>query len=248
MINIVADLHVHTLASSHALSSLGEMLGMARKLGYRAMAVTDHGPALPDAPHPWYFHNLLFLPGIIEGDFLLLKGVEANVTDEDGTLDLPAERLEELDWVICSMHRSCLAPLGYEAATALWLKIADNPLVNMIGHAEQEAFFFDYDKVTRAFAEKNKVVEMNAASRMARPGNEGKLRLLAESCKKNACKIAVNSDAHSVYWMDVLGPTLEMLDDIGFPEEFVVNSSMERLHSELRLHHRAASAHAEGLL
>ena len=52
---IIADLHTHTLVSNHAFNTITEMAAAAQKRGLFAMAVTDHGPSMPDAPHPWYF-------------------------------------------------------------------------------------------------------------------------------------------------------------------------------------------------
>ena len=243
---IIADLHTHTVASTHAFSSIGEMVEKARGLGYCAMAVTDHGLGMADAPHKWYFKNLLYLPDILDDDFLLLKGVEANVMDTAGTLDMPENLLERMDWVVCSLHKYCVEPQTENQVTRMWLNVAENPLVDMIGHPETDSYRFDYDKVTKAFAKNGKVVEMNAGSRKSRPGNEGNMRQLALCCKENGAKIAVNSDAHSIYRMDKLHPVLEMLDEIGFPEKLVVNANPRRLLDELALHGRGISQRIKG--
>lgn len=50
---IIADLHTHTLSATHAFNTLDEMAAKAAALGYAALAITDHGPAMPDAPHMW---------------------------------------------------------------------------------------------------------------------------------------------------------------------------------------------------
>ena len=55
--SIIADLHTHTLSASHAFHTVTEMAAAAAALGYRALAVTDHAPAMPDAPHIWHFQN-----------------------------------------------------------------------------------------------------------------------------------------------------------------------------------------------
>lgn len=52
---IIADLHTHTLSATHAFNTLDEMAAKAAALGYAALAITDHGPAMPDAPHMWHF-------------------------------------------------------------------------------------------------------------------------------------------------------------------------------------------------
>lgn len=231
-----ADLHTHTVASTHAFSTMDEMIRMAMKLGYGALAVTDHAPAMPDAPHRWYFNNLTRQPDMIDDYFLFLKGVEANVVNHDGTLDLDPVKMAALDWVIASLHASCIETPDYGQATNLWLRVAENPLVDMIGHSEQACYLYDYDRVTKAFAANHKVVEMNANSAISRPGNEHNLRKLAFFCMKNGTKIAVNSDAHSIYEMNNQAHILAMLQEIKFPENHIINTSTELLIQELALH------------
>lgn len=235
---LIADLHTHTLVSSHAYSTLHEMVTRARSLGLLAMAVTDHGVAMPDAPHPWYFHTLVRQPALIEDEFLLLKGVEANAVQTDGELDMPEQTMRGLDWVIVSLHQRCLPYTDPRAITDLWLRVAENPLVDMIGHPEQRQYDFDYDRVTQAFAAYGKVVELNANSPVSRPGNEQNTRELLLACKRNSTRIAVNSDAHSLFEMGNTGWCLELLRELAFPEELVVNASMRALARELERHGR----------
>ena len=64
---IIADLHTHTLSATHAFNTLDEMAAKAAALGYAARAITDHGPAMPDAPHMWHFANQTALPLVLHG-------------------------------------------------------------------------------------------------------------------------------------------------------------------------------------
>lgn len=59
---VVADLHCHTIASTHAYSTVTELAKAASERGLLAIACTDHGPAAPDSPHIWHFGNLDVLP------------------------------------------------------------------------------------------------------------------------------------------------------------------------------------------
>lgn len=239
MYPIIADLHTHTLASSHAFNTVTEMARAAREMGYRALAITDHAPAMPDSPHIWHFYNLLKLPDVMEG-IPVLKGAEANVLDTEGTLDLPVELRASMDWVIASIHGDCLpGALSVEQATHLWLKIAADPTVDMIGHSEQAEHVYDYERVAWAFAEHHKVVELNGNSWAVRPQGAANMKALALACKKAGCPIAVNSDAHSIYHLQAgVGHLLSLLEEIDFPEELVINSSWQRLLRELELHNK----------
>ena len=59
---MIADLHTHTLCATHAFQTLNEMAAAAKDCGYKALAITDHAPAMPDAPHRWHFENPTALP------------------------------------------------------------------------------------------------------------------------------------------------------------------------------------------
>ncbi len=238
-IQIVADLHTHTMVSTHAFSTLKEMTDRAHALQLRAMAVTEHAPAVSDAPHKWYFFNLLRMPSAIEKDFILLKGAEANVIDIDGNLDLNIDILKQLDWVIASIHRECMPKLSQDEVTKLWLGVAENPYVDMIGHCEEEYWKFDYARVIPQFAKHNKVVEINGNSPQVRGDCKENLQELLLCCQRFGAKIAVCSDAHSIYDFENYGWALDLLHELDFPAKLVVNSSMERLKQELALHGRA---------
>ena len=83
---ILTDLHTHTLASTHAYSTLKENIDMAKQMGLEAIAVTDHGISMEDAPHLWHFplrksqlktgtrsHALIFAPHVIQCDERLIS-------------------------------------------------------------------------------------------------------------------------------------------------------------------------------
>lgn len=245
MLCIAADLHCHTNVSHHAFNTITEMAAYAKKMGLDAIAVTNHAPRMPDGAHPWHFWNLVRLPVRLEGTYVL-KGAEANLLDIEGTLDLSAQEQAMLDWLIVSIHTDIIPSLTFEQATDAWLKVSENPYVDMIGHPEQQAHLFDYDRVTKAFAQRHKVVELNANSVVVRPGSEKNLMELALACKKNGVHIAVNSDAHSVYQLGKVEPVLAMLEKIEFPAENIVNGSIENLKKELRLHQKTYAEHLRG--
>lgn len=239
MYQIAADLHTHTMVSNHAFNTITEMATKAAAIGYKAIAITDHGCAMPDSPHIWYFNNLVRLPDVLEG-IPVLKGVEANVIDLEGNLDFSQQELARFDWVIASIHNDCLpGKLTVEQATNLWLKVAQNPYVDMIGHSEQARHMYDYDRVTREFAARNKVVELNGNSFAVRPEGAQNMKALALACKNSGCKIALNSDAHSIYHLERgVSHLYEILEEIDFPQELIVNGSGENLCRELEIHNK----------
>ena len=78
MYNIIADLHTHSLASTHAYSTIREMVDSAAEKGLKAIAITDHARTMPGAPGPWFFNSMHELPLLYRG-ILLIAGMEANV-------------------------------------------------------------------------------------------------------------------------------------------------------------------------
>ncbi len=234
--NIIADLHTHTLVSHHAFNTLTEMAKRAQEKALFMMAVTDHGPDVPDGAHPWYFYMINNLPDVMEGIFVV-KGVEANINSLSGGLDtdkLSDARLSE--YIIASIHSTFFGSLDYDEATELWLNIAKRGDVDVAGHPEEARFAFDYDRVTKAFADNNVVVELNANSPKVRTGNEKNVRELLLACKKNSTSIVVNSDAHSIYTVGDFDSVMHYLDEMNFPEELVVNSSKDRLLEMFKTH------------
>ena len=140
---MIADLHTHTLCATHAYNTFTEMAAAAKALGYCALAVTDHAPAMPDAPHAWHFGNWSAMPRTIDG-VAILYGAEANVMDTKGGLDLSQSQLKAQDWVVASIHSACVPGLlTRREANRLWLAVAENPYVDCIGHSEQENYRYD---------------------------------------------------------------------------------------------------------
>lgn len=179
---MIADLHTHTLCATHAYNTFNEMAVAAKEIGYCALAVTDHAPAMPDAPHSWHFSNWSAMPHVIN-DVVMLYGAEANVMDTKGGLDMPESQLKDQDWVVASIHSSCVPGLlTRKEANRLWLAVAENPYVDIIGHSEQENYRYDYDLVTKAFAKNHKVVELNGNSFNVRKDGIPNMRALLAAC------------------------------------------------------------------
>lgn len=249
MFQVIADLHTHTLSSTHAFHTADQMAAQAKACGYRAMAITDHGSAMPDAPHSWHFGNWSALPRVLDG-VVMLYGAEVNVMDTKGGLDFSQRQLAGMDWTVVSIHSPCIPGLLTEReANRLWLEIAENPYIDCIGHSEQQNYRYDYDLVTKAFARNHKVVEMNGNSFNVRKDGIPNMRALLRACLNNGCRVSLDSDAHSTLQMQRgLRKLYSLLEEINFPQELVVNASCENLVRELKMHGRACADEIGGLL
>ena len=127
--------------------------------------------------------------------------------------------------------------------------MAENPYVDCIGHSEQQNYRYDYDLVTKAFARNHKVVELNGNSFNVRKDGIPNMRTLLDACKRNGCHIALDTDAHSTRQMRVnVPPLLQMLEEMEFPEELVVNATRQNLVNELKLHKKRCAEEIGGIV
>ena len=86
-----------------------ENLRWAAEQGLQLVALTDHAPAMKDTTCHAYFANLHVLPKELHG-VRLLKGIELNILDFDGTIDMDEAVLQRLDLAIASLHMPCIKP------------------------------------------------------------------------------------------------------------------------------------------
>lgn len=127
------DIHTHAVASGHAYSTVDENLRWAAEQGLQLVALTDHAPAMKDTTCHAYFANLHVLPEMLHG-VRLLKGIELNILDFDGTIDMDEAVLQRLDLAIASLHMPCIKPGTKKENTQAFLKVMENPYVDIIGH------------------------------------------------------------------------------------------------------------------
>ncbi|HEX2986333.1 MAG TPA: phosphatase [Caproiciproducens sp.] len=240
--NIIADTHMHTTASTHAYSTLQEMVHAASLKKLYAVAITDHGRTMPGAPGTWYFHNMRVIPRRLEG-VLVLRGEETNVIDYDGTLDLEPGSENELDWIIAAIHPPCMPALKptVELVTNTWMKVAKDPRVHVIGHSGFADYPYDYETVIPEFARNGKLVEINEGTFVSRPTSIPNCKRIAQICKKDGVPIIVNSDSHFSTQVGCFKNSLRLLEEVDFPEELVVNSSVTRLQNYLKQHTKVFS-------
>lgn len=102
----VLDVHTHTLASGHSYSTIREMANMASDKGLELLGITEHGPRMPGTCHNFYFSNLKVVPRKMSGVELLL-GIELNILDFEGHIDLDEWMLRQMDVTNASMHPPC---------------------------------------------------------------------------------------------------------------------------------------------
>ncbi len=230
---IVADLHTHTIACSHAYSTVYEMARGAKNKGLSAIAITDHGSDMKDGPHPWHFSNMNVIPRKIEG-VTVIRGIEYNIRPGGELDDIIPRHLRFMEFTLASFHETCFKPSTKAAHTEAWEKVVEDKRVNALGHPGNPHYEFDMEYIIKKCAEYGKLVEINSNSFSVRTGSEKNCLEIARLCKKHEVPVVVNSDAHIEYAVGNVTEALDMLEDVDFPEELIVNSSCERLDQYFR--------------
>lgn len=230
---IIADTHTHTIISGDAFSTLYENIQFAKKRGIKYLCMTEHVcSVLPGAPQPSYFKSQHALPREFEG-IRLIRGVEANIIAYDGTLDMPEDILDWLDWVIASLHTGAIPPATVKEHTSAWLAIAENPHVDVIGHCADPRYAFSIDETVRAFARNGKIVEVNNQSPVVRPGSREIALEVLTACKKYEVPVVLSSDGHFVSYIGGFAQAIALIEEADFPEELVLNADERRFEAVL---------------
>ena len=107
---LLFDLHTHTVYS-HGKGDIEDNWAAAKAAGLETLGIADHGPGhigfgLDPKKIPEMKQKAADLTACAEkeGGPKVLIGVEANIIDPDGRLDMTAEQLAGLDFVIAGYH------------------------------------------------------------------------------------------------------------------------------------------------
>ena len=225
----VMDLHTHTLASGHAYNTIYEMARTAADKGLPLLGITDHTPSMPISVPQSYVGNFKHIPRKLYG-VKMMFGAELNILDYEGHVDLPSNILDKLDYAVASIHRPCYEPGTAAQNTAAYLGAMKIPKVCIIGHPDDNRFPLDYEALVCGAKEHKVLLEVNNNSlnpRCVRQGARENYLTMLDYCKKYQVPIIPDSDAHCE--VDVANHSLAhaFLQEIDFPEELVVNRSLE---------------------
>lgn len=235
MMNLVLDTHTHSIASGHAYSTIQEMAQAASEKGLELLGISEHAPAMEGTCNEIYFRNLQVIPDKICGVEMLF-GIEANIVDYEGNTDVSTRTFECLDYGIASLHINCIKPGTRQENTNAYLRVMENPYINIIGHPDDSRFEIDYQQLVEKAKETNTLLEVNNTSlspdTLRRNCKNNYYEMLA-LCTKLKVPIIVNSDAHISFDVGNFQYALALLEDIDFPEKLIANLSVERYKSLL---------------
>ncbi len=225
--NIEVDTHTHTVASGHAYSTLAENVAVASARGLKFLAITDHGPKMPGAAHFWYFLNMRVIPRIMHG-VGVLRGVEANIINFKGELDIDEEVHQHMDIVLASFHQPVISPATKNLHTDGIVRAMATGKIDVFAHGGNPAFPIDVDEVAGAAASYNVLVEINNSSfTTSRPGSMKNCVALAEAVARHDGYLTFGSDAHIASKVGAFEECIHLIDTIGFPKDRILTRSGE---------------------
>ncbi len=233
----VLDTHTHTIASGHAYSTISEMVQEAKNQNLELLAITEHATAMPGTCGEFYFHNFRVIRRVQQGVELLM-GAELNIIDYNGTVDMDEYGLSNLDIAIASLHLPCIKAGTMEENTNAYLGAMKNKAVRIIGHADDSRFPVDYPRLVKAAKEHKVALEINNSSlnpKGFRMNSRENVLTLLELCKEYQVPVTLGSDAHVADDVGNFCYIKELLDLAQFPEELILNTSVERFKTYLGL-------------
>ncbi|MDD7740640.1 MAG: phosphatase [Fusicatenibacter sp.] len=228
------DAHTHTVASGHAYNTMNEMLLAAKEKGLQLLAVTDHGNGMEGTTPRYYFENSTMIDREAfckRFGVKLLFGVELNLMDFDGRVDMSQSLLEKMDLAIVSIHPPCF-PKGAtkEQVMEAYCKAMRNPLIQFVGHPDDGRFPVDYRMLVQAAKEYHVALEVNNHSLDGKGGRtnarQNDMEML-RFCMEYEVPVILNSDAHVDTEVGNHKDAWALIREIGFPEKLILNTDLE---------------------
>ena len=227
------DVHTHTIASGHgSTATITDMAKAAVSKHLKLLGISDHGPATIGGGRPSYFRSLSRAPRKRLG-IEILYGAEANILDNNGTLDLEDSILDKLDYTIASVHKPVKKPGTIEENTAAYIRAMENPNVRILGHCDDTKYPVDYLQLVRAAMKYNVLIEINDSS--LRPdGYRGDTRfndlMILNLCKHFHYPVIFGSDSHGPSHAGDFTSASALAALAQMPESLIINYSLKAFH------------------
>jgi DNA polymerase (family 10) len=190
--DLVGDMHCHSTWSADGKSTVEEMALGAQARGYSFLCLTDHSHYLRDGRMEAQWEEIAAVNARL-APFRVLRGVEANIK-VDGTVDVADELLEQLDWVVASLHTAF-----DKNATERIMAAIEHPHVDCIGHLtgrklnRREGGRIDIAAVVTRAAETGTALEINS-----HPDRLDLRDVHARVAGEAGVLVPINTDAHVV--------------------------------------------------
>lgn len=241
------DLHTHT-TFSHGKGSIEDNVKAAAAKGLKTVGISDHGPG-----HVTYGvkrNNISVMRREVERlkplypEIEILLGVEANIINPSGRLDLTGEELRQLDYLLAGYHYGVF---GEKPAFALGLHAQNFILSGWFGKSTRKQKKINTELTIRAIYE-------NKINILTHPGDKGAFDIgeIALACAdrgtlmeistwhdwltvegirqaaKTGVRFVISSDAHSPERIGDCEGAVDRIKEAGLDFDRVVNLIVER--------------------
>jgi len=229
------DLHMHTIASTHAYSTIHDYIAQAVRNGLQLIAITDHGPEMVDAPHEFHFNNMRILPRVVDG-VSILRGVEANIK-ANGKTDCTEKMHAALDLIIAGFHKQVFAPADVVTNTDALIEVITSGKVHIISHPGNPEYPIDIPAVVAAAKACHVALEVNNASFLhSRKGSEANCLKIVTAVAQAGGIISLGSDSHSAFSLGNFAACQHIIESTSFPSSHILNVSARRVLEFLEFH------------
>lgn len=228
------DTHTHTIISGHSWSTLEENVSAAAQKKLRGICMTEHGPAIQGGAPEFIPHSQRMVPQSISG-ITVYKGIEANIIDYSGNIDIPDQYIRFTQFAIASFHIEVLKPASYSENTQAYIGALQNPYIDMIGHPDDLRIPCDYEAIISEAKKLRKLLELNNNSIASNRANTESITAFAKLCKQHEMPVCVSSDAHYHTMVGSVAPLMKLLHELDFPPKLIVNRTQQTFEQYLEL-------------
>lgn len=231
------DLHIHSIASGHSLNTVYELAKVAKDKGLTHIGITEHGPLMKGAPHEGYFwisNQVTNLSGV-----KIYLGIEANILNEKGDIDLNEKLLSKQRIVIAGLHKKTpYDGMDQDANTKSIINAMQNPLIKIIAHPYHPEFPINIERIVQVAYETKTLLEINDnlfSRKNQLPELIERYSVLVKMCKKFQMPVVLNSDAHFAEKIGSDKNILPIKETIGLNNEMIINYNPQLLFDYLRI-------------
>jgi putative hydrolase len=234
------DLHIHTIASGHAHCTILEYIQQAKKLKMKAIGITEHGPGAENAIIDYlYFREIGRIPKIVDG-IRILKGIEANIINTRGELDLDDETLSKLDYTMANIHSNAVyKDKGLKINTQTIVNAIKSGKINILTHPfAEKGIPIDIKKISEEACKNNVLLEIDVAYLSERRANATilpNLKIMLDVAKQYKKKIIVGSDAHNIWELGDDSILNKLKKEIGLTNSMIINNYPKELFKLLKI-------------
>lgn len=226
------DLHLHTIVSGHAYNTILEYIEQAKKLKMKVIGFSEHGPKnVETIVTDIYFRHLRRIPKVVNG-IRILKGVEANIINEKGDIDLDDKIIQCLDYVMGNCHYgTAYKDQGREMNTKTLVNAIYSGKIQIITHPFTDAYYdIDIKEVSDEACKNNVLLEVNLAYlKNINENSLANLKNMIDIVRKKGKKIIIGSDAHTIWEMADDSHLQAIKEEIGLTDDLIINNYPEEL-------------------